>query len=275
MRRGASPALGLLAAALLIAPLRAQQRSASSALLTERRDFAAFLRTGATSPYAALAHQSIGDGLSLGPATADIPVEGLAEHRVRKAGRIVQLRLPDGTSRPLLRGRPVPLARGSLVVRGTAERPVVTLYGTPSSPVPPPAWYPPDPRARLTVQLNPADAGQSLTLLDSDGVDAAAVEVGTVALPTGETLRVRRIALDRADESELEIFFRDETNGRSTYPAGRFVTLQPQRDGSFVLDFNRARNPSCAYNTVFPCPAPWPGNTLRRAMTAGEKYEGK
>jgi len=42
-----------------------------------------------------------------------------------------------------------------------------------------------------------------------------------------------------------------------------------------VLDFNRARNPSCAYNTVFPCPAPWPGNALRRPIRAGERYKAK
>ena len=59
-----------------------------------------------------------------------------------------------------------------------------------------------------------------------------------------------------------------------SYPAGRFVSLLPRPDGSYFLDFNRARNPFCAYNTVYPCPAPWSGNNLPDAVKAGERYEG-
>jgi uncharacterized protein (DUF1684 family) len=77
-----------------------------------------------------------------------------------------------------------------------------------------------------------------------------------------------------AEESELEIFFRDETNGKGTYPAGRFVSLTPLADGQYRLDLNRARNPFCAYNSVYPCPAPWRGNTISAAVRAGERYVG-
>jgi uncharacterized protein (DUF1684 family) len=76
------------------------------------------------------------------------------------------------------------------------------------------------------------------------------------------------------EESELEIFFRDETNGRGTYPAGRFVSLVPLAAGRYRLDFNRARNPFCAYSSAYPCPAPWPGNAIPAPVTAGERYAG-
>jgi uncharacterized protein (DUF1684 family) len=85
---------------------------------------------------------------------------------------------------------------------------------------------------------------------------------------------VRRIPTPRTEESELEIYFRDGTNGRGTYPAGRFVTLVPEVDGRYRLDFNRARNPFCAYSTAYPCPAPWPGNTVPAPVRAGERYSG-
>ena len=76
------------------------------------------------------------------------------------------------------------------------------------------------------------------------------------------------------DESELEIYFRDGTSGKGSYPAGRFVSLIPLPGNRYALDFNRARNPFCAYNTVYPCPTPWRGNTLERPIAAGEKYAG-
>jgi uncharacterized protein (DUF1684 family) len=74
------------------------------------------------------------------------------------------------------------------------------------------------------------------------------------------------------DEAELQVFFRDSTNGNGSYPAGRFLTLDPAGAGRYRVDLNRARNPFCAYNTVFPCPPPWPGNTLPVSINAGEKY---
>jgi uncharacterized protein (DUF1684 family) len=77
------------------------------------------------------------------------------------------------------------------------------------------------------------------------------------------------------DEAEMQVFFRDSTNGRGSYPAGRFVTLDPAGSGRYRLDLNRARNPFCAYNTVFPCPPPWPGNSIPAAIAAGERYDEK
>jgi uncharacterized protein (DUF1684 family) len=68
--------------------------------------------------------------------------------------------------------------------------------------------------------------------------------------------------------------FRDETNGRGSYPAGRFVSLSPIADGRYRLDFNRARNPFCAYSSAYPCPAPWRGNAIPAPVPAGERYEG-
>ena len=59
-----------------------------------------------------------------------------------------------------------------------------------------------------------------------------------------------------------------------TYPAGRFVPLVPARGGRYRLDFNRARNPFCAYSSAYPCPAPWRGNTIPAPVEAGERYLG-
>ncbi len=115
-----------------------------------------------------------------------------------------------------------------------------------------------------------------MRVLASDGIEAEATEVGSFVVPLGgpTSLRVLRIQIAGGDESELEIFFRDESNGDGTYPAGRFVSLHPLSNGQFRLDFNRARNPFCAYSSVYPCPAPWRGNTLSVAIRAGERYSG-
>ena len=52
------------------------------------------------------------------------------------------------------------------------------------------------------------------------------------------------------------------------------MALAPAAAGRYRLDFNRARNPFCAYSSAYPCPAPWPGNTVPASVTAGERYDG-
>jgi uncharacterized protein (DUF1684 family) len=129
----------------------------------------------------------------------------------------------------------------------------------------------------FTGPLAPPERPGRVRVLALDGIEVDAVEAGTVTVPLGgrpARLAVRRIPSGGEEESELEIYFRDGTNGEGTYPAGRFVPLLPLPDGRYRLDFNRARNPFCAYSSAFPCPAPWRGNTIDTRIEAGERYLG-
>ena len=122
--------------------------------------------------------------------------------------------------------------------------------------------------------MPPAKRG-SVVLLAPEGSEVEADEAGSVTVDrfgAAATLRVRRFPGTTDDETELEIYFRDGTSGQGSYPAGRFVSLQPLVNGKYLLDFNRARNPFCAYSSVFPCPAPWAGNTITGRVEAGETY---
>jgi uncharacterized protein (DUF1684 family) len=124
--------------------------------------------------------------------------------------------------------------------------------------------------------LSPPDAARTVRLLGLDGVEVEGVEAGSVVVPiegARTRLLVRRLPVSSGEESELEIFFRDATSGNGTYPAGRFVTLVPEGPGRYRLDFNRARNPFCAYSSAYACPAPWQGNTIDAPITAGERYD--
>ncbi|MEO1493131.1 MAG: DUF1684 domain-containing protein [Pseudomonadota bacterium] len=63
---------------------------------------------------------------------------------------------------------------------------------------------------------------------------------------------------------------RDETSGRKTYAASRFLIPEPARDGKITLDFNRLHNPPCAFTDHAICPLPPRSNVLPFAVTAGE-----
>lgn len=260
---------GLVVLAMCAAPCAAQ----TSPIGRARAAHLEFLRRFPLSPFAALAQQPLGDSLAIGPAEADIPVRGAARILVTRRAATAVVTLADGTTRALGRQAPVQIGDVQLVLRGLRERPVLAVYGTVAAGAGA-RWYPESAAAVQVVTLAPPATARRQPALAFDGAETMASDAGTVTLASGETLQVRRYETGD-DEAELEIFFRDPTNGRETYPAGRFVALQPLGGGRYRLDFNRARNPFCAYNTIFPCPPPWPRNVLARPMRAGERYDAK
>jgi len=68
--------------------------------------------------------------------------------------------------------------------------------------------------------------------------------------------------------------FTDLTSSTETYGAGRYLELEHDSEkgsGWFVLDFNLAYSPYCAYNDEYSCPIPPKANRLSVAIRVGEK----
>jgi uncharacterized protein (DUF1684 family) len=70
----------------------------------------------------------------------------------------------------------------------------------------------------------------------------------------------------------LRLIFADPTNGRQTYPAGRYLITEPPVGQQVWLDFNRAYNPPCAFSPYATCSLPPALNHLTIAINAGERY---
>jgi uncharacterized protein (DUF1684 family) len=83
-----------------------------------------------------------------------------------------------------------------------------------------------------------------------------------------------RPVLEEAGAKELFYIFRDETAGKETYGAGRFLYSEMPKDGKVVLDFNKAYNPPCTFTPYATCPLPPPENRLPVRIEAGEKKYG-
>lgn len=80
-------------------------------------------------------------------------------------------------------------------------------------------------------------------------------------------------------DTELTIFssssgyflpFVDALAGGETYPAGRYLEPQALGNDQFLIDFNLAYNPYCAYNDRWACPLTPPENRLPVPIRAGE-----
>ena len=70
--------------------------------------------------------------------------------------------------------------------------------------------------------------------------------------------------------NRLFVPFRDKTAGKETYGAGRYLDLNKRPGDQYVLDFNRAYNPYCAYSPYYSCPIPPSENNLPIEIRAGE-----
>jgi len=74
-----------------------------------------------------------------------------------------------------------------------------------------------------------------------------------------------------AEGVALFVPFVDATSGSETYRAGRYLDVEAQWDGRYVLDFNLAYHPYCAYSPLFSCPLPPTENRLDIRIEAGER----
>ena len=85
----------------------------------------------------------------------------------------------------------------------------------------------------------------------------------------------------KGEEQDLFLPFKDATNGKETYGSGRFLDVELVMDAKggypnhVILDFNKAYNPYCAYDTAYICPMPPAENRLLVEVEAGEKLWAK
>jgi uncharacterized protein (DUF1684 family) len=132
------------------------------------------------------------------------------------------------------------------------------------------AWYPIAPAFRVTARLAPAAAPVKIVVPDASGGRQELESPGTLAFTLdGRALRLDPVK-DGPDPDDLLVVFRDQTSGRETYGAGRFLRAR-RRGAEWTLDFNQAYAPPCAFTPYATCPLPPPQNRLPIAVTAGER----
>lgn len=134
-------------------------------------------------------------------------------------------------------------------------------------------WYPVRPEYCVTARWIPYEAPQP-RLLDTvlEGFEEEYVSTGLAEFEvSGVTCRLEPMV----SGGRLFFIFRDQTSGKTTYGASRFLYADAPVDGLVVIDFNKAYNPPCAFTPYATCPLPPPGNWLAVGIEAGElKYVG-
>jgi hypothetical protein len=129
-------------------------------------------------------------------------------------------------------------------------------------------WYAPKASFRVPARFTPKP-GTKIPIVNVRGEVSDEAVAGELEFALdGKTLRLD--ALD--DDGNLFVIFRDATSAETTYPPGRFLYIPKPSDGRWIVDFNRAYNPPCAFSAYTTCPLPPPQNWLDIAVPAGERY---
>jgi uncharacterized protein len=127
-------------------------------------------------------------------------------------------------------------------------------------------WYPVDPAWKIKAKFTPAPHD---VFFDTEvGVKEKDQSPGYVTFTRGgKEYKMEPVT----EDDHLWFVFRDQTSGKTTYAASRFLYVPMPKDGFVEIDFNRAENPPCVFTDYATCPLPTPQNRLQLAVTAGEQ----
>jgi uncharacterized protein (DUF1684 family) len=139
------------------------------------------------------------------------------------------------------------------------------------------AYFPVDARYRVRARLVRDPNPQGVVLATSKGVPREMIRVGSFEFEVEGT--PQRLAAYKAvptpghhhEDRSLFVPFRDGTSGKDSYGAARYLDIEELRTDEYVIDFNVAYNPYCAYSDDYVCPFPPRENWLTVPIMAGEK----
>ena len=152
----------------------------------------------------------------------------------------------------------------------------------PQSPLPEPVkgsfkgldYFPVDFDYRFTGRLAVYSDPRKTTIAGSRGEQRVALRWAAFSFVNQgrtHTLQIYKLYDKDAPEGRFFLPFADETTGRQTYPAGRYVDPEIDAGGRAIVDFNLAYYPYCAYGKDYDCPLTPAENRLGVPILAGEK----
>jgi len=153
----------------------------------------------------------------------------------------------------------------------------------PDSPIPadkkatllPLAYFPIDENYAVPATLEPSPERTRIQVPTSIGKTRDIERVGTLRFTLkGQQLRLTAfLEVEDPRANRLFVPFSDLTSGAETYPAGRYMELDPTPTGIYLVDFNIAYHPYCYYSPEYDCPFPPKENRLEVPVRAGEKMQ--
>lgn len=136
-------------------------------------------------------------------------------------------------------------------------------------------YFPPSKKFKIQADFIPYSPPKRVTVPTIIGTETEMTSPGYVLFKLGGKSYRLEAFQGNPENTRFFFIFKDETNGKETYEASRFMVADLLENGKVDLNFNRAYNPPCAYTPYATCPLPPPENYLNVRIEAGEKkYPG-
>ena len=129
-------------------------------------------------------------------------------------------------------------------------------------------YYPENPDLRFIIEVVPFQEQEEVQIQNSTGGFDRYLKLGRFTFTV------------EGEDAELTLFisadghpflpFVDTTSPEETYGAGRYLEVEFLDNNQYLVDFNLAYNPWCAYSPFFSCPLPPEENRLGVPIRAGE-----
>jgi len=136
-------------------------------------------------------------------------------------------------------------------------------------------YYPIDPSYRFELKLHEHAEQQVVRMTYTKGNEQDFIRWGEFRFKIAGKEQTLQAYKRSREEEMLFVPFKDVTSGKETYGAGRYLDLEPGRDrtreGKWILDFNQAYSPLCAYSEAYTCPFVPVENWLKVPLYTGEK----
>lgn len=134
------------------------------------------------------------------------------------------------------------------------------------------SYFPIDESYAVPAQLEPAGRRETIQMPTSTGTLRQMERVGELRFSiNGQPMKLGAFIDTTSRATRLFVPFTDLTSGTETYPAGRYLDLDPTATGIYTVDFNAAYHPYCYYNAEYDCPFPPAENRLQTPIRAGER----
>jgi len=136
-------------------------------------------------------------------------------------------------------------------------------------------YFPIDPQWRIEARFEPYQPAKMIPITNVLSMTEDETSPGALVFEVnGKTYRIDPI-LEKG-ETDYFVMIADETTGKETYGAGRYLYVSPpDASGKVVVDFNKLYSPPCAFTNFATCPLPPKQNHLPFRIEAGEKkYAG-
>jgi len=130
-------------------------------------------------------------------------------------------------------------------------------------------YFPENPDLRLVTEVRPFEDQEEVQIQTSTGEVQSYIKFGSLPFDF-DGMGLSLILLIGKDGDPF-VPFTDLTSGKETYGAGRYLEPEALGEGKFLVDFNLAYNPWCAYSPAYSCPLPPEENRLEVPIRAGEK----